>query len=340
MKKLNLTLALLLFSAMNFTFAQENSFSENGNVGIGTTTPNAKLDVHGRVNIDSTLVVKDSVTIEKSMTIQEDMRIEGESRFADVYVEGLLDVSGTATFNENVYMPYLTTVSGLSDNDHFVTYDENGKLTKHNSGTLKSTFVEAVYQPKECPIGDVPAPKWYNGLNKLYTPCPPVKVGIGTTTPLAKLDVRGDVYCTKFAMNVDPTTLGTEFFHMKITSALPQYGQATVMVIENNERRLFQLNNDGAVRTREVFVDAQTAWPDYVFEEDYKLPDLKEVASFVEKNKHLPDVPSAKEVEENGINVGEMNKILLEKVEQLTLYLIEQEQRIETLEQEIDALKK
>src|SRR5690606_5267557 len=141
-------------------------------------------------------------------------------------------------------------------------------------------------------------------------------------------------------MNVDPTTLGTEFFHMKITSPLPAYGEATVMVIENNERRLFQLNNDGALRTREVFVDSQVAWPDYVFEDNYTLPDLKEVHSFVKANKHLPDVPSAKEVEENGINLGEMNKILLEKVEQLTLYLIEQQEEIDTLRKEVEELKK
>jgi hypothetical protein len=63
--------------------------------------------------------------------------------------------------------------------------------------------------------------------------------------------------------------------------------------------------------------------PDYVFESSYKLPPLEEVSSFINKNKHLPEVSSASTMEENGINLGEMNMLLLKKVEELTLYMIE-----------------
>lgn len=140
-------------------------------------------------------------------------------------------------------------------------------------------------------------------------------------------------------MNVDPSEMGTNFFRMKITSPLPEFGGATVMIIENNERRLLQLNNDGQFRTREVFVDSYTPWPDYVFESNYSLPKLADIKNYILINKHLPNVPTAKEISEDGINLGEMNRILLEKVEELTLYLIEQQERIEKLEIEVEQLK-
>jgi hypothetical protein len=64
-------------------------------------------------------------------------------------------------------------------------------------------------------------------------------------------------------------------------------------------------------------------WPDYVFHSDYRLPSLFEVESYVKEHKHLPGVPSAEEVSEGGLDVGEFNKQLLKKVEELTLYVIE-----------------
>ncbi len=70
---------------------------------------------------------------------------------------------------------------------------------------------------------------------------------------------------------------------------------------------------------------------DYVFEDEYQLPDIEEIEKFVKINKHLPDVPSANEMKENGYNVGEMDEILLKKIEELTLYIIELNEEIEKL---------
>ncbi|MEO1022912.1 MAG: hypothetical protein AAFW89_10225 [Bacteroidota bacterium] len=84
------------------------------------------------------------------------------------------------------------------------------------------------------------------------------------------------------------------------------------------------LDVNGTIRSREVHVEA-TGWPDYVFEEDYDLPGLDEIEVFIKANKHLPEIPSAAYTEEHGIRLGEMNTLLLKKIEELTLYLIEQE---------------
>ena len=74
-------------------------------------------------------------------------------------------------------------------------------------------------------------------------------------------------------------------------------------------------------------------WSDFVFGNDYNLLTLSEVEDYIDKNGHLPDIPSEAEVEENGINIGEMQAKLLQKIEELTLYVIQ-------LEKEIDELKK
>jgi len=76
-----------------------------------------------------------------------------------------------------------------------------------------------------------------------------------------------------------------------------------------------------------------------VFDKNYRLLTLKEVEEFIKENHHLPDVPSEKEVAENGIDVEEMDGILLKKIEELTLYIIEQNKEIESLKKEIHYLK-
>ncbi|MDL2313134.1 hypothetical protein LJC68_09700 [Bacteroidales bacterium OttesenSCG-928-B11] len=73
-------------------------------------------------------------------------------------------------------------------------------------------------------------------------------------------------------------------------------------------------------------------WPDYVFAPEYKLMPLKEVEQFVKENRHLPDIPSEEDVLNNGIDVAEMNALLLKKVEELTLYIIDLEKRVSSME--------
>lgn len=89
---------------------------------------------------------------------------------------------------------------------------------------------------------------------------------------------------------------------------------------------------EGSIGARRIKVSAVgSGWPDFVFEQDYKLPSLQEVEKFVKTNKHLPDVPSATDVQNDGLDLGEMNKLLLKKVEELTLYMIEMQKEIDQL---------
>ena len=102
------------------------------------------------------------------------------------------------------------------------------------------------------------------------------------------------------------------------------------------------LTVDGTILAREVRVAISTAthWADYVFEKDYKLMPLRDLEKFIQANKHLPDVPSSEEVEKNGVEVTEISAVLLKKIEELTLYTIELQKKLEVQQKEINMLKK
>ncbi|GEM68735.1 hypothetical protein SMI01S_23410 [Sphingobacterium mizutaii NBRC 14946 = DSM 11724] len=100
-----------------------------------------------------------------------------------------------------------------------------------------------------------------------------------------------------------------------------------------------KLTVNGLVRAREIKVDA-TPWPDYVFEEGYHLPSLDQIRSYIRENGRLPEVPSAVQVQKEGIDLGRMDAILLKKIEELTLYLIEKEGQIDSLNERLKSLEK
>ncbi|MDW7691161.1 hypothetical protein R9C00_19585 [Flammeovirgaceae bacterium SG7u.111] len=89
------------------------------------------------------------------------------------------------------------------------------------------------------------------------------------------------------------------------------------------------------IMAEKVKVALKSGWSDFVFEENYALPSLSKVESYIQENHHLQDIPSAKEVEENGINLGEMDAKLLQKIEELMLYTIEQEKAIKLQQSKI-----
>ncbi|MEC5147383.1 hypothetical protein [Chitinophaga sp. 212800010-3] len=94
-----------------------------------------------------------------------------------------------------------------------------------------------------------------------------------------------------------------------------------------------KLSVNGDVSAKKIKV-TQTGWPDFVFHEAYALPSLQEVENYVAVHNHLPGIPSAKEIETHGVDLGEMNKQLLQKVEELTLYLIREHKKSLELEKE------
>ena len=136
-------------------------------------------------------------------------------------------------------------------------------------------------------------------------------VGIGMEPSASyRLKVAGDMY-----IGVD----------LKVTNEL-KAGSAS---IGNG----FTCSADGQVRTKGIRVTLD-GWSDFVFDDGYRLPSLKEVEQYIARHRHLPDIPSAAEVEQQGIDLGQMNALLLQKVEELTLYIIDMQKQINELKQQ------
>ncbi len=113
-------------------------------------------------------------------------------------------------------------------------------------------------------------------------------------------------------------------------------GIGTATFLDATDNKTYRLSVKGKIRAEEIKV--YNTWADYVFEKEYKLRPLAEVETFINENKHLPNVPSAKEVTEKGLELGEMARIQQEKIEELTLYLIQQNKEIQELKAQMKAL--
>jgi hypothetical protein len=191
-----------------------------------------------------------------------------------------------------------------------------------------------------------------NGANTKMTIQSDGDVGIGMTPLANKLAVNGTVlaedgYHFGGVNNCElvPDGPGIAFkgsgFGGQYTLIYQNYLNTQVN-IGYNPRQLvgggYLMTVDGDILAEGITIQNSGSWPDYVFEEDYALRSLEDVDAFVRENKHLPGVPSAKEVED-GVSVGEMQRVLLEKVEELTLYVIEQDKELESMRTENESLK-
>ena len=165
-----------------------------------------------------------------------------------------------------------------------------------------------------------------------YSVFPTVYDGVQNSLPYN--EVNGPVH--NFKTTVDEYATTTGVYQNRNVYFASNVGIGTLSPDE-------KLTVKGKIHTQEVRVDmAGPLVPDYVFENDYKLKTLQEVESYIKENKHLPEIPSAKEIEKNGLMLAEMNMVLLKKMEEMTLYMIEQNKKIEDLQKQnkkIEALE-
>ena len=122
---------------------------------------------------------------------------------------------------------------------------------------------------------------------------------------------------------------GIDFFTGS-ANRLRIHRDGTVTIGTTNRQPSFKLAVNGKIRAKEIQVDVN--WADYVFYKDYDLQTIEEVKSFIEKHGHLKNIPSASEAESKGVQLGVINSKLLEKIEELTLYIIQLNDRIKILE--------
>ena len=282
-----LNLFTINLSAQNWTLTpQQNIYNNNsGNVGVGTMTPSATLDVQGsgassfmgetgniicnsqpvlRLTNNFSGGVSESCPISNIFEINSDLGSGAANRV-------LVDGNGYMAIGDN-----LTPRSKL-DVDGNITMRSGARAGFIPVADANGTMIWS--DPSQVIAGSV----WAKNQDTVYAMSNNLAIGIGTSSPKKgyKLSVNGKVVCT------------------------------------------------------ELRVLEYKGW-DRVFEEDYKLRPLSEVKSYIEENKHLPDIESAADLEAEGIDLSEMNGLLLRKIEELTLYMIDLEEQVSDLQAQMN----
>lgn len=352
MKKIYLTIAIVL--AGYTSYAQNNKLLPTGNAGIGITNPDVPLHILAPTSATSAVPMQKwdpSVAGGYNLTLSNFNSIRGvDYRFTQLS-------NGTA-------FPILTFQGG---NVGIGTVNPTAAL---HILRAPITLKEAPMQEWD------PSTEGYNltlsnysgihGIDYRFTQLHnniaiPVltfqagNVGIGTTQPDAPLHILKAPLALKDVpmQEWDPSTKGYNltlsnyngihgidyrFTQLHNDIAIPvltfQAGNVGIGTTSPDSK----LTVNGTIHSKEVLVDmnGNGAWPDYVFKPEYNLLSLDEVKLYVDKNHHLPEMPTEKEVALKGINLGEINKLLVKKVEELTLYLIQQKQEADQQKRETD----
>lgn len=322
-----------------FTFAQTNTFPTTGNAGIGTTSPQSSLHILSTER--NALRLYNPAFTSKYLSLWQG------------YGAGVIDAIGTGILYVGGYDLATDVIMarsggnvgiGTSSPDFRLTiganlnnpYDSSPELVSrgimtHGIGTGVPYFY---LHRDDVTITDGNA----LGIIKFTGTDGGEKTGA-----LIKSNATGSWSSgnAQASLEFHTTSPGTSLTSMRMI--IDDLGNIGVGTADPGEKLEVNGNAliDGELYSKKVKVSVDPGnWPDYVFASSYELRALSELESFVKKNGHLPEVPSAKEVETNGLDLGDMDATLLKKVEELTLYMIEMKKEIEELKKENKRLSK
>ncbi|WP_299257021.1 hypothetical protein [uncultured Aquimarina sp.] len=314
------------------------TLNPSGNLGIGTTNPGAKLDI-----LSNTGQTESLMRFKISDAPSDYLQIANSTGSANQFIPLIKGYHET----DNRYS--LSIMGSTSD------AMDNGSNALINFNARRSNSV----------VQTRPLFVWTNYDQKMMTMSANGNLGIGTTSPQEKFQIGntytfhdgghkviGFLYKPSGGVDLDPLQYSSEIrfdpvngnFHLGTSNTVTAGPTAKLSINKTGNVGIgttfpdAKLAVNGNIHTKEVKVDL-VGWPDYVFESDYKLPTLQEVENHIAEKGHLENIPSAAAVAENGIQLGKMNAKLLQKIEELTLYMIEQNKKTDTLIKEVEILK-
>lgn len=347
--------------------------SQYGKVGIGKS-PSEKLDVKGIVRIYDTMPIlklqSDDVTATTNGII--DFSTSTSSNTSKIGVQfGALKLSGRSNSTNTLFNDLVlennnvginnsspdTKLHILSGQSVGLSNTQNGYIMNGSSGGNNMILGTSSIQARSGTNNSTPLNIQPFGGNTFIGGSVDVfstlDVG-GQTNIYDYTKIHGDgqifaidgnnpqmaffqngVYKTYLEQNSTGFTVGVNGGNLRLNPA----GQVSIGAV-NNLASSYRLTVDGKMICEEVKVELFGNWPDYVFHKDYDLIPLPDLEKYIQTTQHLPNIPAADQVQKEGFELGEMNKKLLEKIEELTLYLIAQNKRIDSLEKELKNLAK
>jgi trimeric autotransporter adhesin len=264
--------------------------------------------------------------------------------------------SNSTSGTYNISIGYLAGSSRTGNNNLFIGYlsgnGNNGGINNvmigSKSGYSNVTGTNNVFLGYNAGYNETSSNKLYIDNSNTTTPLiygdfSTNQVGINALPSTYTLNVGGTMNATAIYVNDVLMSGDMSLWHRTgnnvfTVSTTDNIGIGVTLATNPNN---YKLGVKGKIGAQEVQIENNSlTWSDFVFYDDYKLPSLEQVEEYIKTNKHLSDIPSAEQVKEEGIKVSEMNAKLLQKIEELTLYVIELKKDGDALKKEVEHLKK